>query len=296
MVTKAVIPAAGYGTRFLPATKSQPKEMLHVVDTPTIQYVVKEAVDSGINDILMIIGRGKRAIEEHFARNFELEDQLKAKNRTAELELIQVIPDSVRIHFVWQNEQNGLGDAIRYAQDHVGHEPFAVLLGDTILESTCDKPVTRQLIDIYNRYEEVVLALEEVPSAKVSRYGIVDGRNIDDGVFLIKDLVEKPDPESAPSNLAIASRYILPPEIFSALDITAPGKNDEIQLTDALRILLQDRAMYGYVFDGIRHDMGNKFDFLKTTIHYALQRDDLKDDLVAYIRELAASFGAGTQD
>ncbi|TVR52851.1 MAG: UTP--glucose-1-phosphate uridylyltransferase [Spirochaetaceae bacterium] len=289
MVKKAVIPAAGYGTRFLPATKSQPKEMLPVVDTPTIQYVVQEAIDSGLTDILMVIGRGKRAIEEHFSRNLELELQLEAKKMTEELASIRTIPDNVRIHFVWQNELRGLGDAIRHAQDHVGNEPFAVLLGDTILESHEQRPVTKQLIDVYNRYEEVVLALEEVPLEKVSRYGVISGHAIDDGTYLIKDLVEKPAADEAPSNLVIASRYILPPEIFRALELTKPGKGGEIQLTDALRILLKDRAMYGQRFNGVRHDIGNKLDFLKTSILFGLKHSDIGDDLKAWLIELAAS-------
>ncbi|WP_319559795.1 UTP--glucose-1-phosphate uridylyltransferase GalU [Marispirochaeta sp.] len=286
MVRKAVIPAAGYGTRFLPATKSQPKEMLPVVDTPTIQYVVNEAVESGIKDILLIIGRGKRAIEEHFARNYELEELLKAKGKEEELKLINAVPDDVNIHFVWQHEQNGLGDAIRYARDHVGNEPFAVLLGDTVLESSEERPVTRQLIDVYKRYEELVVALEEVPKERVSRYGVINGREIASGVYLVEDMVEKPTPAEAPSNLVIASRYILPPEIFRALENTAPGKGGEIQLTDAMRILLTDRAMYGYRFNGRRHDLGDKLEFLKTSILYALKREDMRDSLLAWMREL----------
>ncbi|WP_319416087.1 UTP--glucose-1-phosphate uridylyltransferase GalU [Marispirochaeta aestuarii] len=286
MVRKAVIPAAGYGTRFLPATKSQPKEMLPVVDTPTIQYVVNEAVESGIKDILLIIGRGKRAIEEHFARNYELEELLKAKGKEEELRLIQAVPDDVNIHFVWQHEQNGLGDAIRYARDHVGNEPFAVLLGDTVLESSEERPVTRQLMDVYNRYEELVVALEEVPRERVSRYGVIDGKEIGSGVYLVEDMVEKPSPAETPSNLVIASRYILPPEIFRALENTKPGKGGEIQLTDAMRILLADRAMYGYRFKGRRHDLGDKLEFLKTSILYALKREDMRDPLLAWMRDL----------
>jgi UTP--glucose-1-phosphate uridylyltransferase len=286
MVKKAVIPAAGLGTRFLPATKSQPKEMLPVVDTPTIQYVVQEAIDSGIEDLLIVIGRGKRAIEEHFARNFELEELLRERNKPEELAALQAIPDSVRIHFVWQNEPKGLGDAVLHAQDHVGNEPFAVLLGDTVLESSTSRPVTQQLIDVYNRYEETVLALEEVSWEKVSRYGVIEGNPIDDGVHLIRNLVEKPAREEAPSNLVIASRYILPPEIFGALRMTEPGKGGEIQLTDALKLLLQDRAMYGLKFAGVRHDLGNRLDFMKSTILFALKREDIGTDLAAWLREL----------
>ena len=293
MITKAVIPAAGYGTRFLPATKSQPKEMLPVVDTPTIQYVVQEAVDAGLKDILMIIGRGKRSIEEHFARNFELEAQLEAKEKFAELESIRTLPDDVRIHFVWQNEQRGLGDAIRHARDHVGNEPFAVLLGDTILESHEERPVTRQLMDVYEQHEEVVLALEEVDPAHVSSYGIVGGQPADasgDGrTIRVDQMVEKPSLAEAPSRLAVASRYVLPPEIFQALDMTTPGKGGEIQLTDAIRILLQDRSIYGYRVNGVRHDIGNKLDFLKTSVLFGLKRDDVGPGLKAWLRELAGS-------
>lgn len=290
MIRKAVIPAAGYGTRFLPATKSQPKEMLPIVDTPTIQYVVREAVDSGINDILMIIGRGKRAIEEHFSRNFELEAQLRAKGKEAELALIDTLPPDVRIHFVWQHEQNGLGDAIRCARDHVENEPFAVLLGDTVLETFEERPVTRQLMDVYAEREELVIALEEVPRDCVSRYGIVDGEELGEGIFAVRDMVEKPAPEEAPSNLAVASRYILPPEIFSALDVVEPGKGGEIQLTDAIRILLSQRYLYGCRINGRRHDLGNKLDFLKSSILFALKRDDLGPELAEWIKGLAADF------
>ncbi len=286
MVKKAVIPAAGYGTRFLPATKAQPKEMLPLVDKPVIQYVVEEAIASGIKDILLIIGRGKRTLEEHFSRNYELEEQLRAKGKTAELELIKDLPENVWIHFVWQHEQRGLGDAIKCARNHVGNEPFAVLLGDTVLESYSDRPVTRQLIDTYNRYEEAVLGLEEVPKEKVSRYGVIEGKILDERVYSIEGLVEKPDIDTAPSNLVIASRYILPPEIFSALDITAPGKGNEIQLTDALQLLVQDRSMIGYRFDGRRHDLGNKLDWLKTNILYGLKHEDISTGLMTWLRQV----------
>ena len=290
MVTKAVIPAAGYGTRFLPATKSQPKEMLPVVDTPTIQYVVAEAIESGLNDILIIIGRGKRSIEEHFARNFELEHQLEARGKTAELESIRTLPPEVRVHFVWQNDQNGLGDAIRHAKDHVGTEPFAVLLGDTILETHEERAVTRQLIDVYEEHEEAVVALEEVAEELVSRYGIVGGEPIgpdpDSRTYQITTMVEKPSPELAPSRLAIASRYVLPPEIFQALDMIEAGKGSEFQLTDALRLLLNDRPMYGYRVNGTRHDMGNKLDYLRTNVLFGLQHGDIGPQLRAWLTEL----------
>lgn len=286
-VRKAVIPAAGFGTRFLPATKSQPKEMLTVVDTPVIQYVVEEAVASGITDILMIIGKGKRAIEEHFDRSFELEAELAAKKKDKELAAIRRISELANIHFVWQKELRGLGDAVLHARDHVGNEPFVVLLGDTLLQSSTDVPVTRQLLDVFDRYQESVVALEEVAMEKVSRYGVVDGTPMADGVLLVRDFVEKPSPEEAPSNLVIASRYVFTPEIFEHLEKLPPGKNGEIQLTDAMRLQVRQRAMYGLRFAGRRHDAGNRLDFLKTNILYALERPDLHDKLAEFILETA---------
>jgi len=285
MIRKAVIPAAGFGTRFLPATKSQPKEMLPLVDTPVIQYVVEEAVASGITDILMVIGRGKRAIEEHFDRNFELEGQLEEKGKTEELARIRAISDLANIHFIWQKELRGLGDAVMHARQHVGDEPFAVLLGDTVLES--DSPVTQQLMTVYDRYHEPVVALEEVERSKVSRYGVIDGKRIDGNQYLIDDLIEKPSVEEAPSNLAIAGRYVFTAEIFDHLDRIEPGKNDEIQLTDAMRLMARSRAMYGLRFEGKRYDMGNRLDYLRTNVIFGLKSDDLRDDLGAFIKEIA---------
>ncbi len=286
MIRKAVIPAAGFGTRFLPATKSSPKEMLPIVDTPVIQYVVEEAVAAGITDIVMVIGRGKRAIEEHFDRNFELEGELERKGRTEELEAMRAISSIADIHFVWQKEMNGLGDAVYCARHHVGSEPFAVLLGDTILDSAT--PVTGQLMAIYERYQDSVVALEQVSWDRVSRYGVMDGSEIDDGVMLVKDFVEKPSREEAPSNLVVASRYVFSPDIFDCLARTKRGKNNEIQLTDAMHMLLATRAMYGFKFKGSRYDAGNKLDYLKTNIAFALKHDDLRDAIVAYLKELAA--------
>ena len=244
-VKKAVIPAAGYGTRFLPATKAQPKEMLTIVDTPVIQYVVEEAVASGITDILIIISRGKRALEDHFDRSFELEADLEAKGKLEELEMVRRIADLADIHYVRQKTMNGLGDAILHARQHVGDEPFAVLLGDTLMQPMNGVPVTRQLLDVFDRFGESIVALEEVPREKVSRYGIVSGSVVEDGVMLVGDFVEKPKPEEAPSNLAIASRYVFTPEIFGHLSKVKPGKNGEIQLTDAMKMQLSGRAMYG---------------------------------------------------
>jgi UTP--glucose-1-phosphate uridylyltransferase len=287
MVRKAVIPAAGFGTRFLPATKSQPKEMLPVVDTPTIQYVVEEALQSGITDILMIIGKGKRAIEEHFDRNFELEWQLEQKGKTQALEQIRHISTMGNIHFVWQKELNGLGDAIKYARQHVGNEPFAVLLGDTITESR-DVPVTRRLIDAYDRFNETVVSLEHVPAQKLSRYGVVKGKEIDDSLFLLEDIVEKPTPEKAPSSMVVASRYVFSPDIFHFLDRTKPGKNNEVQISDAMKAMLSRKALYGVLSGSTRYDIGNKLDFIKAQVLLGVQHDDIGHELKAWIKELAS--------
>jgi UTP--glucose-1-phosphate uridylyltransferase len=285
MIRKAVIPAAGFGTRFLPASKAQPKEMLPIVDTPTIQYVVEEAVAAGIRDILVIVGRGKRAIEEHFDRNFELESELKAKGKTKELEAIRRISSLANIHFVWQKELNGLGDAISYAQDHVGNEPFAILLGDTIVDSPT--PVTRQLIDLFDRYQESVVAVEAVERSKVSRYGVLKAKPVAKQLFLVEDFVEKPTIEEAPSNLVIAGRYVLTPEIFDCIARTRRGKNNEIQLTDAMRLLVKTRAMYALRFNGARYDIGSKLDFLKTNILFGLKQKELAAPLRAFLRQVS---------
>ncbi len=285
MIKKAVIPAAGFGTRFLPITKSQPKEMIPIVDTPTIQYVVEEAVKSGITDILMIIGKGKRAIEEHFDRSFELENMLIEKNMEKELEDIRNITKIANIHFVWQKEMSGLGDAIRYAKYHVGNEPFAILLGDTVIDGK-GKPITKQLMDVFGRYNSSVVALEEVDISNVSRYGILDGSPLEKNVLLANDFIEKPSIKEAPSNLAIASRYIFTPEIFKYLENTQPGINNEIQLTDAMREMVKKHAMYGLKFEGKRYDIGNKLDFIKTNIEYGLKHKEIGKELKKYLKEL----------
>ena len=284
LIRKAVIPAAGFGTRFLPASKSQPKEMLPIVDTPTIQYVVEEAVAAGITDILMIIGKGKRAIEEHFDRNFELEAELQEKGKTDLLRQVRRISELARIHFVWQKELKGLGDAVSYARDHVGNESFLLLLGDTLIESKA--PLARRLMELHAHYGESVVALETVDPAKVESYGIVGGRPVGDGLYLIDSLVEKPTPADAPSNLAIAARYALSPEIFDYLDRTPPGKSGEIQLTDAMRLMLRDRAIYGLVFDGARFDIGNKLDFLKTNVVFGLHHPELGPPFREFLKGL----------
>ncbi len=284
MIKKAVIPAAGYGTRFLPITKSQPKEMIPIVDTPVIQYVVEEAVASGITDILMIIGKGKRAIEEHFDRSPELEESLQQKQKLDILEKIKKISKLANIHFVWQKEMNGLGDAIRYAKYHVGNEPFAVLLGDTLIGGNGD-PITKQLMDVYDRYNGSVVALEKVDPNLVNRYGVIDGKPMENDIFLANDWVEKPNPEEAPSNFAVASRYVFTPEIFDYLEKTGRGKNNEIQLTDAMRAMVKDQAMYGLKIDGTRYDIGNKMGFLKTNIIYGLQDEEIGDELKIWLKE-----------
>ena len=290
MINKAIIPAAGFGTRFLPATKSQPKEMLPIVDTPTIQHVVKEAVESGLTDILMIIGKGKRSIEEHFDRNHELENQLREKNKPEELDTLREIAEMGNIHFIWQKELNGLGDAIKYARYHVNGEAFAVLLGDTLLESNNPVPVTKQLVDVYNHYQASVVALEEVNPDLVSRYGIIGGREIKPSIFEIDRFIEKPEIGKAPSNLAIASRYIFTPEIFDYLDKLEPGINNEIQLTDAMAKMVRDKAMYGLQFDGVRHDIGNKLDFLKTNVIYGAKRNDFGEEFKDWLKEFVSGF------
>ena len=284
MIRKAVIPAAGFGTRFLPATKSQPKEMLPIVDTPVIQYVVEEAVLDGITDILMVIGKGKRAIEEHFDRNVELESELASKHKDAELALLRRISEMADVHFVWQKQLKGLGDAVACARCHVGNEPFALLLGDTIVDS--DPPATRQLMDVFERYQESVVALEAVDPSKVSRYGIMAGKGLSKNLFLIEDFIEKPEPGEAPSNLAIAGRYILTPDVFGHIETLPPGKNGEIQLTDALRRQVRNRAVYGWRVDGARYDIGNKLDFIKTNIVFGLKRDDMRGDLMEFLKSL----------
>ncbi|QGY46182.1 UTP--glucose-1-phosphate uridylyltransferase GalU [Maribellus comscasis] len=288
MIKKAVIPAAGYGTRFLPATKSQPKEMIPIIDTPVIQHVVEEAVESGITDILMIIGKGKRAIEEHFDRSPILEESLLKKQDLKTLDKIRSISNLANIHFVWQKEMNGLGDAILHARYHVNNEPFVILLGDTLVKSE-DGPVTKQLIDVYEKYQSSVVALEEVKPELVNRYGIIDGEAVTENVFKAKDWIEKPSPEDAPSNLAVASRYIFTPEIFDLLEKTPPGKNNEIQLTDAMRKMAKTQAMYGLKFNGKRYDIGNKMGFLKTNIEFALEDPEIGESIKVWLKDFVGN-------
>jgi UTP--glucose-1-phosphate uridylyltransferase len=285
VIRKAVIPAAGYGTRFLPATKSQPKEMLPIVDTPVIQYVVEEAVKAGITDILMVIGKGKRAIEEHFDRSFQLEAQLQSKNRPEELRKIRGISEMADIHFVWQKEMKGLGDAIYCARHHVNNEPFAVLLGDTVIDSAT--PAVGQLLESYQKVHNPVVLLEEVDRSRVSRYGVIDGHEEEPGLYRVRDFVEKPSIEEAPSNLVIASRYVFTPDIFEYLEQTQPGKGGEIQITDAMRLMVQKRLMYGRKLDGRRCDIGNKEGFVRTNLEFALKDKDMAESMKQYIQDLA---------
>ena len=260
--------------------------MIPIVDTPVIQYVVEEAVNSGITDILIIIGKGKRAIEEHFDRSPILEESLLAKKQYDLLEQIKKISNLANIHFIWQKEMNGLGDAIRYAEDHVGNQPFAVLLGDTLISGE-GLPITKQLMMVYEKYKSSVVALEEVPMENVHRYGVIKGKKLDENVIIAEDFVEKPSAEEAPSNLAIASRYIFTPEIFDYLNKTKPGKNNEIQLTDAMREMVNKYAMYGLRFKGTRYDIGNKLDFLKTNIIYGLMHEEIGVPLREWLKEFS---------
>jgi len=291
MIRKAVIPAAGFGTRFLPQAKAMPKEMLPIVDTPTIQLVVEEAVSSGIKDILIITGKGKRAVEEHFDGNFELESELEEQGKKELLREMRRISNLADIHFIRQKEMNGLGDAIRYAEQHVGNEPFAVLLGDTIIDAP-GKPITKQLMDVYDHYDKTVIGLEQVPQSKVSRYGIVGGDKLKDDLILIRELIEKPSPAKAPSNLAIAGRYILTPKIFEKIRKIQKDKRGEIQLTNAIQLLLEEEAAYGLRFDGKRYDIGNKLDFLKTNVEYGLRHKEFGEDFHAYLIDLLKTYKA----
>ena len=287
MIKKAVIPVAGFGTRLLPASKAIPKEMLPVLDKPTIQYVVEEAVASGIDDILMIISRGKRSIEEHFDRNPELETLLERKGQHAELDEIRRISNLANIEYIWQKEMNGLGDAVKLAQNHIGTDAFALLLGDTIIQSSV--PATRQLMNIHEIHGGSVIGLEVVPTDKVSRYGIISGQLMDGDVYLLDDLVEKPTVANAPSNLAVAGRYVLTADIFHCLEQVIPDQKQEIQLSDALRILLKQIPMHGLLMDGYRHDIGNKLDFLKANLLFGLNHPELGKPLRTFMQALLAN-------
>lgn len=288
-VRKAVIPAAGLGTRFLPATKATPKEMLPIVDKPTIQYIVEEALASGIEEILIITGRSKRAIEDHFDRSIELELNLEASGKTAELEMVKEI-SGIRIHYTRQKEPRGLGHAILCAKQFVGDEPFAVLLGDDVVDGKV--PALKQLIDVYDKTGASVLGVQEVPLEKVSSYGIVDSQPTEEArTFTVRDMVEKPALAEAPSRLAVLGRYVITPQVFDILEQTPPGRGNEIQLTDALKVLAKQQAMYAYNFEGRRYDVGDKQGFLEATVEMALKRPDLRDKFLAYLKEIVAKEG-----
>ncbi|MEA4826740.1 MAG: UTP--glucose-1-phosphate uridylyltransferase GalU [Clostridium sp.] len=280
-VKKAIIPAAGLGTRFLPATKAQPKEMLPIVDKPTIQYIIEEAVASGIEEILIITGRNKRAIEDHFDKSIELENQLEAKGKEDLLNMVNDISNMVDIYYIRQKEPKGLGHAINCARTFVGDEPFAVMLGDDVVDS--EVPCLKQLINCYNEYKTTILGVQQVPKEDVTKYGIVQGMYIEDRVYKVKDLIEKPKVEEAHSNIAILGRYIITPQIFGILAETKPGKSGEIQLTDALKTLIKQEAMYAYNFEGRRYDVGDKLGFLEATVEFALKREELRSDFMKYL-------------
>jgi UTP--glucose-1-phosphate uridylyltransferase len=285
-VRKAVFPAAGLGTRFLPATKASPKEMLPLVDKPLIQYVVEEAVASGIESVIIVTGRGKSAIEDHFDVSFELEARLRERGREADLRLVREISDMVRVSYVRQREARGLGHAILQARDLVGDEPFAVMLSDDVIDS--ETPALRQLLDVYEKYDAPVLATMEVEGEAISRFGALDGEEVADGVYRIKDMVEKPPVAQAPSNLAIIGRYVLTPDIFDEISSTVPGAIGEIQITDAMRGLLKKRDFYAVRFEGTRYDAGDKLGFLIATVEFGLKHNDLAPEFRQYLKSLKA--------
>lgn len=283
-ITKAVIPAAGLGTRFLPATKASPKEMLPLVDKPLIQYVVEEAVGAGIREIIIITGRGKRAIEDHFDISFELEETLRQNGKLELMESLRKISDMADFCYIRQRQALGLGHAILSAKNLIGDEPFAVLLGDDII----DHPTSalQQMIDLYQKNQAPLIGIQKVPKSEVRQYGVIDAEAAVDGLYKINDLVEKPSPKEAPSNLAVIGRYILTPEIFGLLEKTKPGKNNEIQLTDALKELARLRNMYGYVIQGKRFDAGDKLGFLKATVEMGLKNPELGKEFRKFLKDL----------
>lgn len=285
-VKKAVFPVAGLGTRFLPATKSSPKEMLPLIDKPLVQYVVEEAVASGIEQILFVTGRGKRSIEDHFDISVELEAHLYDKGKDRELSRVREIAEMVDIFYVRQRQAMGLGHAILCARDFIGNEPFAVLLGDDIIDS--ERPCLRQLLDVYEEQQGSVLALEKVPMENISSYGCVRAQALSERVFNVVDMVEKPKREDAPSDMAIIGRYVLTPRIFNILEDQEPGKGGEIQLTDAILTLSKQEKVYGCLFEGLRHDCGDKLGFLKATVDMALKREEFSAEFEAYLRQRLA--------
>lgn len=284
-IRKAVIPAAGLGTRFLPATKAQPKEMLPLVDKPTLQYIVEEAVASGIEEILLITGRGKNAIENHFDTSYELEHVLEEKGDFERLDMIRKISNMVDIQYTRQKEQKGLGHAIYCAKNFVGDEPFAVLLGDDVVYNR-ENPALLQLMDMYDKHEGTILGVQEVDKNEVDKYGIVAGEALDDRLTRVRTMVEKPSKGDAPSTLAVLGRYILTPPIIEYLENTKPGKGNEIQLTDAIMAMAQDYAVYAGIYEGRRYDVGSKLGFLEATVEYALRDPSLADSFKRYLKEL----------
>jgi len=283
-VRKAIIPAAGLGTRFLPATKAQPKEMLAIVDKPTIQYIIEEAVASGIQDIIIVTGRNKRSIEDHFDRSIELELELERNQKQDILNMVKEISEIANIHYIRQKEPRGLGHAVLTAQHFIGNEPFAVLLGDDVVVSKT--PCLKQMIDVYNEYQSSVLGVQTVSHDVVDKYGIVDCKPVEDRLYKIKDLIEKPKIEEAPSNIAALGRYIITPAIFEYLATQDAGAGGEIQLTDALRRLAKKEAMFAYDFKGHRYDVGTKSGFIQANIEFALRSDELKDEMKEYLDAL----------
>jgi UTP--glucose-1-phosphate uridylyltransferase len=287
-VRKAIIPAAGLGTRFLPATKAMPKEMLPIVDKPTIQYIVEEAVASGIEDIIIVTGKGKRAIEDHFDNAWELEQNLVEKEKYDLLERVQYSTNLADIHYIRQKEPKGLGHAVWCARNFIGNEPFAVLLGDDIVQS--ETPCLKQLINQYEETFSSVIGVQQVPESETHRYGIIDPSSQEGRRYQVSNFVEKPKPGTAPSNLAIMGRYILTPEIFMFLDRQETGAGGEIQLTDAIQKLNEIQRVFAYDFEGKRYDVGEKLGFVKTTVEFALQHEDLHDDMLNYLKNLVSTF------
>ena len=288
-VRKAVFPAAGLGTRFLPATKASPKEMLPLVDKPLIQYVVEEAVASGVESVIIVTGRGKAAIEDHFDVSFELEKLLEARGKPAELKEMRAISEMARVSYVRQQEALGLGHAVLQARDLVGDEPFAVMLSDDIIDS--ETPALQQLLNVYEKYEAPVIGTMQVAGEAISRFGVIDGDEVSDGVYRINDMVEKPSFADAPSDLAIIGRYVLTPDIFPELEKTRPGAVGEIQITDAMRSLLKQRPFYAVRFEGKRYDAGDKLGFLIATVEFALKHEDLATEFREYLQSLKLSSG-----
>jgi len=283
-IRKAIIPAAGLGTRFLPATKAQPKEMLPIVDKPTIQYIVEEAVASGIEDIIIVTGRTKKSIEDHFDKSVELEMELEKHSKHELLDIARSVSDIANIYYIRQKEPKGLGHAILTAKTFIGDEPFAVLLGDDVI--TSETPCLKQMIEMYDQYQSTILGVQTVERKQVNKYGIVDGKQLSDRMYTVHDMVEKPNVEEAPSNVAVLGRYIITPGIFKYLEQQEIGAGGEIQLTDSLRKLAKEEAMYAYDFVGKRYDVGSKMGFLQATVEFALEREELKEEFRTYLLDI----------